>query len=198
MDVITGRYNTIDYENVAKLHCNYINQGFLASLGVPFLAMLYEAIDKDDESVLLLERVDFNIIGFVAGTVSLGRIYKQLLFQPFRLIWSLKSCLISPSKIYKIIEILLISKDIKISADLPKHELLSIAVNPFYQGGGHAEALFNGLCSHFKKEGAKNFKIVVGSSLQRAHSFYSKMGCMPVEDVEVHKGHHSVVYVKRC
>ena len=37
---------------------------------------------------------------------------------------------------YKIIEVLLISKGSNISSDLPKQELLSIVVNPTYQGGG--------------------------------------------------------------
>ena len=54
---------------------------------------------------------------------------------------------------YKIIEVLLISKDSDISSDLPKQELLSIVVNPTYQGGGHAENLFKALGSHFRAEG---------------------------------------------
>ena len=146
MDVKPHKLNSSDYRAVASLHCDHINQGFLATLGVPFLTLLYEAIDKDSESVLLVERVDRSVVGFVTGTRGLGRIYKQLLLKPLRLIYSLKSCLLSPSKMYKIIEVLLISKDSNISSDLPKQELLSIVVNPAYQGGGHAENLFNALC----------------------------------------------------
>ena len=198
MDVKPHKLNISDYREVARLHCDYINQGFLASLGVPFLTLLYEAIDKDSESVLLVERMDLKVVGFVTGTRGLGRIYKQLLLKPLRLIYSLKSCLLSPSKMYKIIEVLLISKDINILADLPKQELLSIAVNPAYQGRGHAENLFKALCIHFREEGARNFKIVVGSSLVRAHAFYIKMGCVSVKEIQVHKGADSVVYIKEC
>ena len=79
MDVKTHKLNSSDYRTVASLHCDHINQGFLATLGVPFLTLLYEAIDKDSESVLLVERMDLNIVGFVTGTHGLGRIYKQLL-----------------------------------------------------------------------------------------------------------------------
>ena len=190
------KFTRSDYRAVARLHCDNINQGFLATLGVPFLTLLYEAIDRDSESVLLVERMDLNIVGFVTGTHGLGRIYKQLLLQPLRLIYSLKSCLLSPSKMYKIIEVLLISKDGDISSDLPKQELLSIVVNPAYQGGGHAENLFNTLCSHFREEGASSFIIVVGSNLDRAHAFYRKMGAIPVKEIQVHKGADSVVYVK--
>ena len=197
MDVNPHKLNISDYRTVASLHCDHINQGFLASLGVPFLTLLYEAIDKDSESVLLLERVDLKVVGFVTGTRGLGRTYKQLLLKPLRLIDSLKSCILSPSKMYKILEVLLISKGSNISADLPREELLSIVVNPAYQGGGHAENLFKALCSHFRTEGASSFSIVVGSNLDRAHAFYTKMGSIPVKKIQVHKGAYSVVYVKK-
>tara|TARA_B100000927_G_scaffold248559_1_gene212241 strand:- start:1392 stop:1994 length:603 start_codon:yes stop_codon:yes gene_type:complete len=197
MDVKTHKLISSDYRTVASLHCDNINQGFLATLGVPFLTLLYEAIDKDSESVLLVERVDRRVVGFVTGTHGLGRIYKQLLLKPLRLIYSLKSCILSPSKMFKIIEVLLISKDSDISSDLPKQELLSIVVNPDYQGGGHAENLFKALCSHFRTEGASSFSIVVGSNLHRAHAFYTKMGAIPVKEIQVHKGANSVVYVKK-
>ena len=196
MDVKTHKLDSSDYRTVASLHCDNINQGFLATLGVPFLTLLYEAIDKDSESVLLVERVDLRVVGFVTGTHGLRRIYKQLLLKPFRLIFSLKSCILSPSKMYKILEVLLISKGSNISADLPREELLSIVVNPAYQGGGHAENLFKALCSHFREEGVSSFSIVVGVNLDRAHAFYTKMGSIPVKQIQVHKGADSVVYVK--
>ena len=104
MDVKLNKLKSSDYRAIAKLHCDHINQGFLATLGIPFLTLLYESIDKDSESVLLVERVDTGIIGFVSGACGLGRIYKRLLFKPIRLIYSLKSCLLSPIKIYKILE----------------------------------------------------------------------------------------------
>ena len=93
-------------------------------------------------------------------------------------------------------EILSIGKDDNASIDLPKEALLSIVVNTAYQGRGHAENLFNALCSHFREEGASSFSIVVGSNLDRAHAFYKKMGSIPVKEIQVHKGTSSVVYLK--
>ena len=75
MDVKLNKLKSSDYRAIAKLHCDHINQGFLATLGIPFLTLLYESIDKDSESVLLVERVDTGIIGFVSGACGLGRIY---------------------------------------------------------------------------------------------------------------------------
>ena len=197
MDVKVHKLESSDYRAIASLHCNHINQGFLATLGVPFLTLLYEAIDEDSESILLVERVDRNVVGFVAGASGLVRLYKQLLLKPIRLIYSLKSCLLSPSKMYKILEIFLISIGSKLPADLPRQELLSIVVNPNYQGQGYAENLFKALCSNFSRQGACSFRIIVGSNLNRAHAFYKKMGSVPIKEIQTHKGTDSVVYVKK-
>lgn len=196
MDVKPHKLSINDYRAIAKLHCNHINKGFLATLGIPFLTLLYQAIDKDSESVLLVERVNSEVVGFVAGTCGLGRIYKQLLLHPLQLIFALKTHFLSPSKIYKIIEILTISKDGNSLIDLPQEELLSIVVSPIHQGGGNAENLFKALCSFFRSQGASRFKIVVGSDLDRAHAFYKKMGSMPAKEIQVHKGANSMIYVK--
>ena len=42
-----------------------------------------------------------------------------------------------------------------------------------------------------------SFKIIVGSDLDQAHAFYIKMGSAPAEEVQVHKGSNSVVYIKK-
>jgi hypothetical protein len=105
MDIKSHKMNINDYRAVASLHCDHINQEFLATLGFPFLTLFYEAIDNDSESILLVERVGIKVVGFVTGTRGLARIFKQFLLKPLRLIYSLKSCLLLPSKIYNIIKV---------------------------------------------------------------------------------------------
>ena len=186
------------YQKVAQLHCEQIDQGFLATLGPSFLTLLYEAIDKDKSSVLIAKEVDGKVIGFVCGTVSLHSIYKQLLYRPFSLFIALTSCFFSISKLSKIFEIFFIGKNNPILKGLPRHELLTIVVHPSHQGQGHAEDLFSCLCNHFNDANIMNFKIVVGLDLARAHAFYIKMGCKVAGEMQVHKGMHSLVYVKQC
>ena len=191
-------YSSVVYHKVARLHCEHINQGFLATLGPPFLALLYEAIDEGEDSALIVKEVDGNVVGFVSGAASLRPIYKRLLFRPFSLFIALISCFLSLSKLLKIIEILRISKNNPVLKGLPRHELLTIVVDPQYQGQGHAEYLFSSLCSYFKAVNVANFKIVVGGDLARAHAFYLKMGCAVAGEIEVHKGKDSLVYVRQC
>ena len=198
MDVTTSKHGLEVFRAVAHLHFEHINQGFLSSLGIPFLTLLYEAIDENKESVLIVEKVGGKVIGFVSGTAGLGPIYKQLLLRLHRLVWALFPSILSPSKIYKILEILLINRSDKLLTDLPRQELLSIVVNPTHQGQGHAEKLFLSLCEHFKDSNVTEFRILVGGSLSRAHAFYTKLGSIPVAEIEVHKGQTSVIYIKRC
>jgi ribosomal protein S18 acetylase RimI-like enzyme len=195
---MTKMYSHVVYQKVAHLHCEHINQGFLATLGPSFLALLYEAIDKDKSSVLIAKEVDGDVVGFVSGAASLRPIYKQLLYRPFSLFVALTSCFFSISKLSKIIEIFFIGKNNPILTGLPRHELLTIVVDPSFQGQGHAEDLFSSLCYYFKAVNVTNFKVVVGGDLARAHAFYLKMGCTVAGEIEVHKGKDSLVYVKQC
>jgi ribosomal protein S18 acetylase RimI-like enzyme len=197
LDVINKMYKDDVYHKVAQLHCKHINNSFLATLGPSFLTLMYKAIDNDKSSVLIAKEVNGDIVGFVSGAVSLGTIYKRLLYKPFSLFLALMSCLYSVSKLFKIFEIIFLKKNNPILKELPQNELLTIVVDPSHQGQGYAEDLFESLCNHFKAINVLNFKIVVGSELARAHAFYLKMGCTIAGEVEVHKGKNSLVYVKQ-
>lgn len=191
------RYRSEVYGAVALLHANYIDRGFLTSLGVPFLTLLYEAIDADENSVLLVEEVDGVVVGYVSGAAGMGSIIKQLLWRLPRVAFALMPSLLSPSRIYKIGEILFRPGTDESAVDLPAEELLSIVVDPSQQGEGYAEKLFVSLCKYFATKGVSEFRIVVGIDLARAHRFYEKMGSVVADEVEVHQGERSIVYIKK-
>ena len=190
-------HNRDVYLQVAQLHASNIDQGFLSSLGTPFLSLLYEAIDANESSVLLIARHEGHVVGFVTGTEGMGSIYRHLLRRWPRLLWALLPALASPRKLAKIAEILLLDNKAKPLPDLPHAELLSIAVDPDQRGQGHAQTLYRGLVAHFRQRGVCGFRIVVGEKLATAHRFYKRMGAHPVGHIEVHKGQASTLYVHR-
>ena len=64
------------YKQVAELHVTMIPDGFLSSLGVKFLSLLYEAIDKSERNFLdMALNEDGYVIGFVAGGSSYSEVY---------------------------------------------------------------------------------------------------------------------------
>lgn len=183
------------YQQIAHLHATNIDQGFLSSLGIPFLRLLYESIDANEASVLLTALDEGRVVGFVAGAVGMGSIYRELVRRWPRLFVALLPAMASPKKVWRIMETLLVGKKTHLLTDLPPAELLSIAVDPAHRHHGHAQGLYVDLVRQFQVRGVDRFKIVVGESLMGAHRFYRKMGAKPAGQIEVHRGQASVVYV---
>jgi len=184
------------YRRVADLHAATINRGFLATLGPEFLSLMYEAIDEGPDSVLLVSRDGDQIVGFVAGSLGMRPIYLRILRRWPRLFLALLPSVVSPRRLWRIVEIVRYSGDAASPVSLPQAELLSIGVDASFRRAGHAESLYQRLCEHFRNSGVAQFKIVVGSSLEPAHRFYRRMGAVSAARVEVHKGEASTVYVQ--
>lgn len=185
------------YWQVAALHAANINQGFLATLGVPFLALMYRAIDEASGSVLLVEEKDGRIVGFVSGGNGMGRIYRQMLRRPVSLCWALLPALFSRHRVVRILEILRYGKRDQPRVELPSAELLSIAVAQEARGTGVAESLYRRLVGVFADHGVDAFKITVGDALLPAQRFYTRMGAVAAAQIEVHQGERSIVFVHR-
>lgn len=184
------------YRRVAELHIACITHGFLATLGPRFLALMYQAIDEGSESVLMVSRDGPDVVGFVAGTSGgMGPIYNGMLRRWPALMLALLPSLVSPRRVWRILEILRYSGRAARAADLPMAELLSIGVDSEARGKGHAAGLYQGLCDYFRNKNVAAFKIVVGLSLDSAHRFYCRMGARPASRLEVHSGETSTVYL---
>lgn len=183
------------YRQVASLHAVSIDQGFLATLGVPFLSLLYRAIDTTSESVLITEESNGRVVGFVSGAIGMGPIYRQMFRHPVQLAASLAPSLLRPSRFWRILETFWYSKGNAKPAEWPDAELLSIAVEPEMRGTGLSERLYRRLEEHFMRQGTPAFRIIVGRALGPAHRYYQRMGAVPIGSIEVHAGEESIVYV---
>lgn len=166
----------------------------MSSLGLSFLALLYECIDLDKNSILIIEKKNDNVLGFVAGGKSMKTIYYQMLWQLPRLCLSLIPSILNPFKLFKIFELVCFGKSKQLGTAIPQAELLSIAVIDVERGKGLAQKLYNSLALHFTMQGESEFSIVVGDSLKRAHCFYTKMGAQRLDVVSIHRGQTSTIY----
>jgi ribosomal protein S18 acetylase RimI-like enzyme len=115
-----------------------------------------------------------------------------------RLVGAMAANVFSVVRVKRIIETLWHTRTRKAQNGEELGELLSIAVDPLFQGTGRAQLLYSDLCARFLARGVNRFQIVVGSQLIQAQRFYVKMGARAVASVEVHKGTASVVYVQDC
>lgn len=185
------------YHQVARLHAASLDQGFLATMGLNFLAEMYRAIDQCPQSVLIVKYEQGQVIGFAAGVAGpMTLVYRQMMRR--FLIWSLWlfPVLLTPSRFRRVRETLRYTRKGPERTDLPTAELLSIAVDPAYRGRGISDALYYDLTAYFKKMKVAEFKIIVGRRLDSAHKFYKRIGAQPVTELELHEGEISVVYVQ--
>nr|WP_277749327.1 GNAT family N-acetyltransferase [Solirhodobacter olei] len=164
--------------------------------------LLYEAIDANPNTVLLVDERQGMVMGFVAGGNSMGTIYRSLLRRPLALGFALAPHLVRPGTLRGIVELISRSRavdrrDGTAIPVLPSHELFSIVVAPSARGTGVAETLINALSDHFRAQAVGAFRIVVGAALSPAHRFYLRMGAEPIARTEVHAGAGSIVYVMK-
>lgn len=189
-----GHESVASYREVARIHMQCINQGFLPTLGERFLALMYQSIDADPNSALFIERIEGRVVGFISGGRGMGSIYWQMLERWPRLFLELLPALFTPRKLKRIVEIVWFSRRKKPVPGCPNAELFSIAVMESARGGGVADRLYEALKQHFVADGEAAFCIVVGDSLGPAHRFYQRMGAVPMAQISVHEGQGSTLY----
>jgi len=183
-----------DINSVCKLHEEYINSGFLSSLGTTFSKIMYRSLGDFEKGILLVAEHEGEVVGFISGAEKVGEFRKHFLKNNFfRLVFVLLPKVFNIAVIKKILETEKYSKN-NLENPVPSAELLSMAVREGFQGKGVANQLFEKLCIEFQNKGINEFKIIAGNKLLKANRFYLKMGCVKVCEIEVHKGERSGVY----
>ena len=183
------------YLDVATLHMNTLETGFLPSLGIKFLTLMYKCIDESRFSTLIVEYKDNQLQGFVTGFTGKSSLHKTLLYHPIELITILLPLMFNFKKILKILNIL---KHMRRSNNkkLPKAELLTICVNENFRRKGVAALLYKKLTDYFKSKSILEFVIVVGVSLE-ANAFYIKQGAAISGRVQIHSGSDSNIFIQK-
>ncbi len=168
---------------VAMLHHQGIPQGFLSKLGKGFMASMYEGITKSENSGVwvAVDETD-RVMGFIAGTLHVGRCYKSVLLRRGLVMayYALPS-LFSTNALHQVIETIMYPKRETDTGPLqalePTAELLSLAVAPEARGTGAATLLCNELEGNLQKWGLNGpYRVVTMADDPRSNSFYRKVG----------------------
>ena len=183
------------YQDVASLHIASIPSGFLPTLGLNFLCLMYRCIDEAASTILITKYKDDQLVGFVTGSVGKANLDRLMLSHPLVLVLALLPVVFSIKKVRKIFSILSHSSG-SVRASYPAPELLTICVNSSFRRQGIADELYVKLCHDFKSKSVNEFVIVVGKALD-ANQFYIKQGASVVGQLQVHAGADSNVFVQR-
>ncbi len=185
-----------DAAAAAALHASLISEGFLASLGPRFLRRLYLRITAEEGSFLLVAEGDGDAVGFLAGSMAVGRLYRSFLLRdgvgavgraPLRLLRAAPTAL----------ETLRHGRDTAGGEGAhqggPEGELLSVAVDPRWRGRHVGAHLVDAFLDEVRRRGGRSARVVVGASNAPAIAMYRRAGFAPARTFEFHRGVASVL-----
>ena len=193
-----------DAARLGELHKMEISSGFLSTLSDSFLTVLYENIIEHGV-VYVVETTlsdDEEVVGFISCVESTKKFYISfLLHNCIRLLPLVFSEMFSVRFFSKAIESLKApfkksDNDQQNHVELDCPELLSIAVASEHKRNGLGEILLNSLESELRSKNFYHYKVIAGSSLYSANSFYEKNEFKLSANIVIHKGEVSNIYIK--
>jgi ribosomal protein S18 acetylase RimI-like enzyme len=187
MKVRAGRPG--DAPAAARLHAEQIGEGFLSSLGPRFLTLLYRRIVAWPRSFLLVAEEMGTVVGQAAVTEDVGGLYRQFLVHD-----GLKAGMVAAPRLLRrwrsAVETLRYPSG---QGDLPRAELLAVAVDSGFRGRGIGRALVLAANDELARRGVANARVVVAASNTPALALYRSSGFRPSATIEVHADARSEV-----
>jgi ribosomal protein S18 acetylase RimI-like enzyme len=170
-----------DYRSVARLHESLLEAGLLALLGTSFLSGFYRYLASSSDAFLFAAVQDKDVIGFVSGAIDTKSFYRTFVMKRGiqTVVGHLAFRVANPSVLRRIVSIRRHMVGGSATNNLPKAELLSLAVRPDMQRGGVGHALFARLCNEFAERHVDRFKVVGEARNEASMSFYRAHGGTP-------------------
>lgn len=181
---------------LAQLHREEIASGFLSTLGLPFLTLLYQSLIESDRSLCLTAKDNQAISGFICGSREAGQVFRRFAQgRRWQIAWALRGLLLRPRILKGILETARYGKRGDINSQIPDAELFSLVVQGQARRTGIGSALVAALAERLAASDINQLKVVVGEELEGAASFYQNLGFKAVGVIEVHAGRRSQIMV---
>ncbi|XVV08164.1 GNAT family N-acetyltransferase [Actinoplanes sp. CA-131856] len=193
--ILAGPFSDAQIRAVAEMHATEVAHGFLSSLGVPALEVLYRHVAASRHCALFLAVDGGRPVGYICGSLDTSALVREFVRRRW---WvaapALLPRLLRPGRIFRAIETLRYAQS---DGDLPKAEVINFVVRPPARGAGLAPQLFERLMQWFSEHGETAVKMVTGEQQRRAHGFYRKVGAELHGHTSIHSGTASRVYLYR-
>ncbi|MFG1990719.1 GNAT family N-acetyltransferase [Actinoplanes sp. NPDC048988] len=193
--ILSGPFTDAQIRAVAEMHATEVAHGFLSSLGVPALEVLYRHVADSRHCALFLAVDGGRPVGYICGSLDTAALVREFIRRRW---WvaapALLPRLLRPGRIFRAIETL---RYAQAGDDLPRAEVINFVVRPPVRGAGLAQDLFERLMDWFSEHGETAVKMVTGEQQRRAHGFYRKVGAELRGHTSIHSGAASRVYLYR-
>ncbi|MHC4525760.1 MAG: GNAT family N-acetyltransferase, partial [Planctomycetota bacterium] len=184
------RYDVLSAKHarqIAQLHIEGINRGFISSLGIDFVTALYEAIAEDDSCFGIISENE-EVLGFVAFATDINKLYKSIIRKRgLRFAFLLATKMISFKRIKRVFETLFYPSKVKDDEmNLPSAELLSIVIAPKARRSRQATQLIQKGFDHCHNHGINRVKVMVAADNAPANKLYQKCGFEFAKEIDSH------------
>jgi len=193
--------------DLARLHRLALPNGFLSTLGDPFIASLYLGISSTPRSVVLVAiDMDGAVLGFISGACDVRACYVSILKRRglsllIRLAPSLRHSAVWRRAWETLTYPFRKNDGVSTGSEaVPpgKAELLSIAVSGKARGKGVGRTLVNALDERFRGFGLEgDYRVVTDALDSQSNAFYERMEFRH-ELLFKHHGHPMNLYLKDC
>jgi ribosomal protein S18 acetylase RimI-like enzyme len=198
--VVIRRGTAADADVAARLHAGLITEGFLARLGPRFLRHLYRCVADGPDSFLLMAEgavaegataTGAPIAGFLAGALDLRALYRRFALRhgPVAALSSLPRLLGALPRVWETLR----HGAAGAGAEGAEAELLSVAVDPAWQGRHVGALLVEGFLAELGRRGVASSHVVVGADNAPAVALYGRAGFTGVRTFELHRGTTSLL-----
>lgn len=168
-----------------------IDTGFLSSLGMGFLRLLYRALIQSHAGAVIVADAGGVVVGFVAGTIDTGAFYREFLR---------RNLLQAGLHLFPALGGVSTWRRVRETARYGRSpegtgvdaELLSMAVAPSARRLGLGSSLVASLQDWFEAKGVEAAKVVVGAQNETAIALYTRCGFTESRKIQVHEGTSSL------
>lgn len=181
---------------IANLHKKEIPTGFISSLNIRIIVLLYQTILAHE--TLFVAKENGRVIGFVSLAYDTKKLYKRFIATHFfRVAPFFIGKIFSYNFLKKIFETLTAPRKTHAPTETTATpELLSIVIDSSEQAKGLGYLLLKRLEEQLKRKNITTYKVVAGANLVAANKFYTKHQFKLVKTTEIHQGDVSNIYEK--
>jgi ribosomal protein S18 acetylase RimI-like enzyme len=180
-----------DVAALARLHASRVGEGFLPTLGEPFLGRLYRRIIRSPRGCAFVVDDAGRVAAFAAGATDLSALYREFVVRDgvaagFRAIVPIAR------SARRVLETLRYPAT---TAGLPPAEVLAVATAAGATGRGFGKRVVRAVTAELGRRGAPAVKVTVGAGNDAALAMYASCGFETVTRVRVHREAASEVLV---
>lgn len=181
-----------DVSSIAELHATRIHEGFLVQLGRPFLQRLYRRAVRSPRAFVLVAGDPGDVRGFIAATDDTRRFYREFLVRD-ALLAGIEALPRIARAFPSVLETLRYGA--RSEENLPKAEILAIAVREDIRGQGAGSALVESALEEFSQRRVAAVRVVTALGNAPAIRAYDRAGFRRHGTTHVHRGVEQAVLV---